>query len=99
MKARWKNRDGHDAGVQATPKCGDEFEPTRVEKQGAFSRRGRRRECSRNGAGARFQLFVSEARLFGLAVGQIAESEARAVLRCSCAEQLNQIREARVTIG
>ena len=98
MKARGKNRDGHDAGVQATPKCGDEFEAARIEKQGAISRCGVRRERSRDGAGARFQFFVSEARLFGLAVGKIAESDARAVLRRSCAEQLNQIREARVTI-
>ncbi len=99
MKARGKNRDGHDAGVQATPECGDEFEAARIEKQGAISRRGLRRERSRDGAGARFQFFVCEAGLFGFAVGEIAESDARAVLRRSCAEQFNQIREARVTIG
>ncbi len=99
MQARGKNRDGHDAGEQATPKSGDEFEAARIEKQGAISRRGVRRERGRNGAGSRFQFFVSEVRLFGLAVGKITESDARGVLRRSCSEQLNQIREARVTIG
>ncbi len=99
VKARGKNRDGHDAGIQATPKCGDEIEAARIEKQGAVSCRGLRREYCRNGAGARFQFIVGEAGFFGLAVGKIAESDARAVLRRSCAEQLDQIREARVTIG
>ena len=52
MQARGENRDGHDAGVQATPKRGDEFEAARIEKQGAVSRRGVRRERGRDGAGA-----------------------------------------------
>ena len=99
VKARGKNRDRDNAGVQATPECGDEFESAGVEKQGAFSCGALRGERRRNEAGARFQFLVGQARLFILAVGEIAESDARTVLRRPCAEQVNQIGEARVTLS
>jgi len=91
MKSRGENRHGHNSCVHTAPECGYEFEAARIEKQRPFSRRGRRRQCGSNSAGARFQLRISEMELFSLSIGKIAERNARAVLRRSGAEHLDQI--------
>jgi hypothetical protein len=98
MQTRGENRNGHEAGIQATPECGDEIESGRVKKQGAISRCGLWRKRRGYGASTRFQFHVSDARFFGLAVGKITECYARAMLRSSCAEQFHQVRKARVTV-
>ena len=79
MKSRGKNRHCDNARIDATPERGYKFEAARVKQQGAFARRGLRREHRCDVSRAQFQICVRDAGFFGFAVSEVTESDARAV--------------------